>query len=195
MVERGALKPQPPAQPVVGTEAVIAKNLFDPERGAGQTKATEADTRAAQRIRGMILHGTAILGPNRYAIVQDGDAGVRPPPGGQPAQPPRRIKLGDSIDGFNLTEVREKGVIFTRGATRVELAVDYFRKIPAGAVAPPAQPGQPGPAGTPRGAPTQPAPSLVPGQVAPGSVPGQPTPRVAPNLPRRPRLPAPPAGQ
>jgi hypothetical protein len=193
--ERVDGKPQIPAPPAVaGTDVIIAKNLFDPERGASQTKATEADTRAAQRIRGMILLGTAILGSNRYAIVQDGDTGARPPAVGQATQGPRRIKVGDSIEGFSLAEVREKAVVFTRGATRVELAVDYFRKAPVTAVAPPAQPGQPSPPGVPRSA-AQPAPGSVPGQVAPAPAPGQPTPRVAPNLPRRPRLPAPPADQ
>jgi hypothetical protein len=66
--------------------------------------------------------------------------------------------------------------------------------MPVATAAPRAQPGQPGPSVTPR-AQTQPLPGSVPGQVAPGPVPGQPTPRVTPNLPRRPRLPAPPADQ
>ena len=44
---------------IVGTDMIIGKNLFDPERGATRTKETEADTRAAQRIRSMVLLGTA----------------------------------------------------------------------------------------------------------------------------------------
>lgn len=176
---------------IVGTDAIIAKNLFDPERGASRTKETEADTRAAQRIRSMVLLGTAILGSNRYAIVQDGDGAARTPAGAPTALPgPRRMKIGDSIEGFNLTEVGEKAVIFTRGATRVELPIDYFRKVPVGAVSTTPQPGQPR-------VPGQAAPGLPPGQVTPGAVPGQPAPgaapRVIPNLPRRPRLPTPPS--
>ena len=171
---------------IVGTDVIIAKNLFDPERGANRTKETEADTRAAQRIRSMVLLGTAILGSNRYAIVQDGDGAARPPAGVQAAsQGPRRMKVGDSIEGFNLAEVREKAVVFAKGPTRVELSIDYFRKVPVAAAPPPTiQPGQPR-------APGQTAPGLVPGQLTPGAVRGQPGPRVIPNLPRRPRLPIP----
>jgi hypothetical protein len=174
------------ASPIVGTEVIVSRNLFDPERGAGRTKETEADTRAAQRIRSMVLLGTAILGSNRYAIVQDGDGAARAPPGVQAAaQGPRRMKVGDSIEGFNLAEVREKAVVFAKGPTRVELSIDYFRKVPVAAAPPPTiQPGQPR-------APGQTAPGQVPGQVTPGAVSGQPAPRVIPNLPRRPRLPIP----
>jgi len=170
---------------IMGTDVIIAKNLFDPERGANRTKETEADTRVAQRIRSMVLLGTAILGSSRYAIVQDGDGAARTP-GGAPAamQGPRRMKIGDSIEGFNLTEVGEKAVVFARGATRVELPIDYFRKVPVGAVPTTPQPGQPR-------VPGQLPPGLVPGQVPPGAAPGA-APRVVPNLPRRPRLPTPP---
>ena len=188
------------APSIVGTDAIIAKNLFDPERGATRTKETEADTRAAQRIRSMVLLGTAILGSSRYAIVQDGDGAARTPAGAPTAvQGPRRMKIGDSIEGFNLTEVGEKAVVFARGATRVELPIDYFRKVPVGVVSTTPQPGQPRVPGqaAPGPAPGQAAPGPAPGQVTPGAVPGQPmpgaAPRVVPNLPRRPRLPTPPS--
>jgi hypothetical protein len=171
-----------------GTEVIIAKNLFDPERGASKTKETEADMRAAQRIRSLVLLGTAILGSNRYAIVQDADGTSRPIPGSQPAaQPPRRMKLGDSVDGFSLAEVSEKRVVFAKGAMRVEVPVDYFRKVPVVTSPTVPQPGQarlPGPV-TPGGVPGQIAPRPSPNQPAPGVVP-----RVVPNLPRRPRLPS-----
>jgi hypothetical protein len=176
------------APTIAGTEVIIAKNLFDPERGASQTKETEADTRAAQRIRSLILLGTAILGPNRYAIVQDSDATSRPAAGARPVvHAPRRIKLGDNIDGFSLAEVSEQRVVFAKGPMRVEVPVDYFRKVPVAAAPTAPQSGQPRLPG-----PT--APGAVPGQVAPGAASGQPAPaavpRVVPNLPRRPRLPS-----
>lgn len=164
---------------ILGTDVIVAKNLFDPERGAGRTKDAEADSRSTQRIRSMTLLGTAILGSSRFAIVQDGDGAARP---GAPAAPqvPRRIKLGDSIEGFSLAEVSEKKVVFTKGATRVELPIDYFRKVPVATL--PSGPQARQPAG-----PRQVAPGVAPGQLAPGVVP-----RVVPNLPRRPRLPTPP---
>ena len=167
------------ASSISGTDVIIAKNLFDPERGASKTKETESDMRAAQRIRNLVLLGTAILGANRYAIVQDAEVTSRP--GAQPApQAPRRMKVGDNFDGFNLAEVSEKRVVFAKGAMRVEIPVDYFRKVPV-PTAPPGQPRTPAV-----------APGAVPGQIAPGAAPAQapPTvPRVVPNLPRRPRLP------
>src|SRR5262249_32800302 len=52
--------------PTIGTETIISKNIFDPERGAGLTRESEANSQAFQRIRGMVLLGTAILGNNRF---------------------------------------------------------------------------------------------------------------------------------
>jgi hypothetical protein len=179
------------APSIAGTEVIVAKNLFDPERGASKTKETEADMRAAQRVRGLVLLGTAILGANRYAIVQDAESTGRPVAGAQPPAP-RRMKLGDSVDGFSLAEVGEKRVVFAKGAMRVEVPVDYFRKVPVTASPTAPQPAQPR-------APGAVAPGAVPGQIAPGVAPAQPAPaavpRVVPNLPRRPRLPSSPESQ
>src|SRR5262249_60791398 len=57
---------------IVGTETIVSKNIFDPERGAGLTREAEANSQAFQRIRSMILLGTAILGKNQFAILRDG---------------------------------------------------------------------------------------------------------------------------
>ena len=62
-----SLTPRPP----IGTEAIVTKNLFDPERGAGASRDAEENSRAVQRVRGMILVGTVIIGNNRVAILQD----------------------------------------------------------------------------------------------------------------------------
>src|SRR4030095_5657528 len=58
-------------RPIIGTETIISKNIFDPERGAGLTREAEVNSQAFQRIRSMILLGTAILGNNRFAILKD----------------------------------------------------------------------------------------------------------------------------
>jgi hypothetical protein len=78
-----------------------------------------------------------------------------------------RIKQGDLVEGFQLSEVGDKRVIFSKGTSRVELVLDYFRKVeasPSVATGP-----------TPRGQVRQPTPVV---------------PRVIPALPRR--QPAPP---
>ena len=166
---------------IVGTETIVSKNIFDPERGAGFTREAEANSQAFQRIRSMVLLGTAILGNNRFAILQDGSTSS-----GAPAVPGQsaatmRIKLGDTVEGFRLSEVSEKRVVFARGAATVEVPLDYFRKLDGvqprrPAVAPTVAPGQ------------APAPTIVtPGQT---NVPGQRVPRAIPALPRRDRAPA-----
>jgi hypothetical protein len=167
---------KPPA--IVGTETIVSKNIFDPERGAGFTREAEANSQAFQRIRSMVLLGTAILGNNRFAILQDGatSAGAPGVPGQSAAT--MRIKLGDTVEGFKLSEVSEKRVVFARGASTVEVPLDYFRKTDI------AQPRRP--AAAPAGAAGQaPAPRIVtPG---PANVPGQRVPRAIPALPRRDR--------
>jgi hypothetical protein len=166
----------PPA--MVGTETIISKNIFDPERGAGFTRQAEANSQAFQRIRSMVLMGTAIIGNNRFAIVQD--VGTSPGTPGNPGTPaaPMRIKLGDTVEGFRLSEVSEKRVVFARGTSTVEVPLDYFRKVDG------AQPRRP--AAAPTATPAQaPAPTVVaPGQT---NIPSQRVPRAIPALPRRDR--------
>lgn len=177
-VEATEAKPEAKPPPLVSTDMIISKNLFDPERGASRTREAEADSRALQRIRSFVLLGTAILGSNRYAILQDGGAGGAPMPPGRAAGPVR-FKVGDVVEGFNLSEIRDKNVVFSKGASRVELALDYFRKVEA-----------PAPGRLP-----MPQPGVVGNVPAPGQAgPATPlVPRVLPQLPRRERLPAPPS--
>lgn len=155
-------KKEPARTQLVSTRNIVEKNLFDPERGAGRAQEAEASSAAMQRMRSMILLGTAILGSSRYAILQQ-PSDARPPAPGTPAgqQPPLRLKLGDTVEGFKLSEIHDKKVVFTKGSSKVEVALDYFRKVE----------------------PTKPVP-------APPARPG-----VAPNVPRRERLPAPPAAR
>ena len=174
------------ARPIIGTETIISKNIFDPERGAGLTREVEANSQAFQRIRSMVLVGTAILGNNRFAILQDGarPSGAAVTPGQSVV--PMRIKLGDTVEGFRLSEISEKRVVFAKGTASVEVPLDYFSKTdlpqPRGSVA-----AQASPAGQ-AVAPGVAAPRVVtPGQAI---VPGQRAPRATPALPRRERQPA-----
>jgi hypothetical protein len=172
---------KPPA--VISTELITSRNLFDPERGAGLTREVEANSQSFQRIKSMVLLGTAILDGSRFAILQDG--AIAPGTRGQTVLP-MRIKLGDTVEGFKLSEISEKKVVFTKGSATVDVALDYFRKSEIAQPQPPATgpATAPGPAGTPRVA--------TPGQTSP---PGQPVPRVVPALPRRERLVPPAASQ
>jgi hypothetical protein len=164
-----AEKPElPPVRPPINTEIIISKNLFDPERGAGATREAEENSRAFQRVRNMILVGTVIIGTNRVAILQEGSptttVGQRPT-----AQAPSfmRLKVGDNIDGFRLTEIADKRVVFAKDASRVEVLLDYFRKVE-----------------TPQ-PPAVASPQVLTPPVA------RPVPRVVPNLPRRGQIPVP----
>ena len=165
--------------PRVGTEIIISKNIFDPERGAGLTREAEVNSQAFQRIRSMVLLGTAILGNSRFAILQEGISPGVPRTPGQPVVP-MRIKLGDTLEGFKLSEISEKRVVFAKGAATVEVPLDYFRKIDGT---------QPGSAASPTSPAGQAAaPGVVPRVVTPGQT-NAPPPR-APRPPRRDREPA-----
>jgi hypothetical protein len=169
-----SLAPRPP----IATDTVIGRNLFDPERGAGASREAEENSRAVQRVRGMVLVGTVIIGNNRVAILQDGatPAPGQAIPGQRPtAQAPSmmRLKVGDSLEGFRLTEIADQRVVFARDTTRVEVLLDFFRKVENAAPRPVVAPG-----------PNQTPPAAA----APVPVP---VPRVLPNLPRRGRIPVP----
>ena len=156
----------------VNTEFIVSKNLFDPERGAGATRVAEQNSEAFQRVRDMILMGTVIIGDNRVAILQDGTPSAAPRAGqrgGEPTATPMRLKVGDNVDGFRLTEIADKKVVFAKDASRVEVVLDYFRKVEE---APPPKP-------------------PVQSQVSAPRRRGARVPRVVPTLPRRGRIPVP----
>ena len=150
----------------INTDVIVSKNLFDPERGAGATREAEENSRSFQRVRNMILVGTIIIGNNRTAILQDSANPNVGAAAGQPAGP-MRLKLGDNVEGFRLSEIADKKVVFSRDTARVEVLLDYFRKVEVAQsrALPPGQPSAPGAA--------------------------TPVPRVVPNLPRRTRIPTP----
>src|SRR5262249_60153209 len=109
---------------------------------------------------------------------------------------PMRIKLGETVEGFKLSEVSEKRVVFVKGTARVELPLDYFHINGAqpGSVAsqtsPTGQAAAPGAVprvrkpGEPNALAQQPPGVVTPGQA---NVPGQRVPRAIPALPRRER--------
>lgn len=118
----------------VNTRRIIEKNLFDPERGAGQVQETPVSSGAAQQVQKMVLLGTAILGPNRYALFEEGSTGGRStnPRSKKGQKNVLRLKLGDTVEGFELSEIHDKKVVFTKGVSKVEIALDFFRKVDNG---------------------------------------------------------------
>jgi hypothetical protein len=156
-----ATKPQ-----LVSTDAIVSRNIFDPERGEGRSREVADSSRSYQRVKSMILLGTAILGKNRVAILQDSPAMRASPAAAGQSSDIMRVKLGDTIEGFQLSEIADNRVVFTKGPSRVEVLLDYFRKVET--VEPKPAPQPPPQAGAPR--------PVVP--------------RVVPSLPRRERLPA-----
>jgi len=153
-------------KPSINTDVIVSKNLFDPERGAGATREAEENSRSSQRIRNLILLGTVITDNNRTAVVQDAGPARAQGAAGQAAAPVR-LKLGDDFEGYKLTEIADKRIVFTKDSARVEVLLDYFRKVD---VSPPR--------------------AVPPGQIVPPAQ-AAPPPRVLPNLPRRGRVPVP----
>jgi hypothetical protein len=157
--------PQPSEQ-FSNTQIIVAKNLFDPERGANTDKDKEKEAQAIaaamQRMRSMVLVGTIVLGDSRYAIVED--PGETHPAGPRTQSPQKgqtlRLKLGDAVEGFQLSEIGDRKIVFSKGPSRVDVAIDYFRKVeearqPATAASPPGARPAP-PAVQPSGAPVRP---------------------------------------
>jgi hypothetical protein len=155
------------AKPTVNTDVIVSKNLFDPERGAGATREAEENSRSSQRVRNLILLGTVIIGNDRTAVVQD--SAPAPAQGAAvQAAAPMRLKLGDDFEGYKLAEIADRRIVFTKDTGRVEVLLDYFRKVEVS---------------TPRPVPQ--------GQIVPPAPQAAPSPRVIPNLPRRGRVPVP----
>jgi hypothetical protein len=40
-----------------------------------------------------------------------------------------RLKLGDSFEGFRMSEIQDRRVVFTKGGSKVEVSLDFFRKF------------------------------------------------------------------
>ncbi|MCZ6625077.1 MAG: hypothetical protein O7B35_12750 [Deltaproteobacteria bacterium] len=124
-------KEKPRRAPLADSVNIIDKNLFDPERGSSETKRAETSSVDVQRVRSLILIGTAILGNSRYAILKEpsNPRRVSSKKSRPSLQGPMRLKLGDTVEGFRLSEIHERKVVFTKGAFKVEVALDFLRKI------------------------------------------------------------------
>jgi hypothetical protein len=132
--------------PAVSTTTIIARNLFDPDRGAkaetppAPQKVEEPD----QSIEGLLLLGTVVAGPERYAIMQvPPDIGrdsrnrriMERTPARRPAASAsgelRRVRVGDSLRGYEVKDIQEQKVVLARGSSQTELTIDYTREVAA----------------------------------------------------------------
>ncbi|MGH7847144.1 MAG: hypothetical protein ACREQW_18520 [Candidatus Binatia bacterium] len=122
--------PPTPRPLLASTKNIVDRNLFDPERGQGRSREGEAQSAAVQRIRNMVLLGTAIIGSSRHAILEESGDPRLPAGKAQPVQSNQiRLKLGDTIEGFKVSEIQERRVVLSRGAMNIEVALDYMRKV------------------------------------------------------------------
>jgi hypothetical protein len=132
--------------PAVSTTTIIARNLFDPDRGAKAetppppAKVEEPD----QSIDGLLLLGTVVAGSERYAIMQvppdlGRDLGNRRRTKRRPARRStastsgelRRVRVGDSLRGYQVKDIEEQKVILARGSSQTEVTIDYTREVAA----------------------------------------------------------------
>lgn len=141
-------KALPPGRstPGVSTRTIVARNLFDPDRG---TKAVEPPApekvpeKPEQSIDGLLLLGTVIAGSERYAIMKIppdlGSVSRNRRPGAKnqarratPAQGSsgvRRVRVGDSLRGYRVEGIEEQKVVLTRGTAKTEVTLDYTREV------------------------------------------------------------------
>lgn len=123
--KKGSERPQS-----VSTKDILGKNLFDPDRGTGKSERGPAPSDSMKRIQSMVLLGTAILGNSRLAILKESSDPRRviSRKSQPPLRGPLRLKLGDNLEGFKLSEIHENKVVFTKGDSKVELLLDFLRK-------------------------------------------------------------------
>ena len=133
--------------PAVNTTTIIARNLFDPDRGAKVEKTpapAKVEEEPAPSIDGLLLLGTVIAGSERYAIMQvPPDLGLNSGTQRRTKRAPsrrstasasgelRRVRVGDSLRGYQVKDIEEQKVILARGESQTELTIDYTREIAA----------------------------------------------------------------
>jgi len=134
------------ASPNVSTRTIVARNLFDPDRGVKVEEPPEPEEveeeEPQQSIEGLLLLGTVIAGSDRYAIMH-----VPPDLGALSANQRRRravrrrqtrartdakvrrVRVGDSLRGYQVTDIDEQKVVLARGEAQAELRIDYTREV------------------------------------------------------------------
>ena len=134
--------------PRVSTTTIVARNLFDPARGAVAVKPpppAKAPEEPEQGIDGVLLLGTVIAGSERYAIMKvppdigrvsatrrrgvKGKVKSATPPKVDSGPAVRRVRVGDSLRGYRVEDIEEQKVVLKRGKAKAEVTIDYTREI------------------------------------------------------------------
>ena len=120
----GKGKAQPP-----NTEVIVERNLFDISRGSGGSGRSGTGSKNGSGIEGLMLLGTIVTDGEQFAIVKvPPEASVksgRRGPSSVGAM--KRLALGDTVWGFELIEIQAEKIIFRKGASEVELGLDFTR--------------------------------------------------------------------
>jgi len=103
-------------------QVIIQKNPFDPERGAGKEEGDGQGTasEANEFTKKYAVYGVVIAGKSRYAFLKpvtkarsrDKDGDVL-----------RKITIGDLVDGWEVSDIKNEGVFFTGAGKKVFLKV------------------------------------------------------------------------
>lgn len=109
-------------------EAIVKTNLFDPERGSGPARGGASGEGA--RIDELVLVGTVVTDTGPVAIIRvpkqlmvasgRGVVGT--------SLEMRRLSLGDTVFGYQVSEIQPDRIVFRRGSAVYELRIDFSRK-------------------------------------------------------------------
>lgn len=141
----GRALPEAREVPDVGIRTIVGRDLFDPDRGAKVEEPEEpepVEEEPEPSIDGLLLLGTVIAGADRYAIMQvppersavpTNVRRVRRRPVRQPvaqtAAEVRRVRVGDSLRGYQVKDIEEQRVVLARGESQTEVTIDYTREV------------------------------------------------------------------
>ena len=122
---------------LASTKSIVNRNLFDPQRGAGNQDSAQGSSQGEGELGDLYLLGTVIAGGQRYAIIEipsKNDPRSRRAKrlrraGRQARGKLRRLALGDTLKGFKLEEIHAQRVVFTKGFSTINLVLDFSRKV------------------------------------------------------------------
>ncbi len=111
-------------------KSITDRNLFDPKRGTEEktdAKEVKPSSEGIQKMRHLMLLGTVVAGRSGYAIIHF-PAAFGASTAGRVGDV-MRLSLGDRLEGFELAEIHTDRVLFKKGETKIELALDFSRKL------------------------------------------------------------------